>query len=70
MTAAQREEIEKLLKPNQVAVDTRTVTNEKDEQGFPIFETQFINNPLTNYKLVTHVYGWNGAVLEDLSPQA
>ncbi|QKF82057.1 hypothetical protein [Halarcobacter ebronensis] len=69
MTAEQREEIEPLLKENQVAVDTQTVEKGKDSEGFPIFEIKFINAP-TNYKLVRLIEPYNVAVLEDLSPTA
>lgn len=64
-TQAQREEIQKLLKPTEVFVDTQTRVTGKDENGYPVFETVF-ENPPSNYRLVNHIEPYNGAVLEDL----
>ena len=65
MTATQKTEIEKVLKGGQVAIDTRSVKTGTDENGLPIFETQYIEPPL-NYKLIKLIEPYNGAVLEDL----
>ena len=65
MTNEQRIEIEALLTASQVAVDTQTVKTGTDEQGYPVFETRYINPP-TNYKLVRLIEPYKGAVLEDL----
>jgi hypothetical protein len=65
MTKTQRAEIEKNLKPEQVAVDIQHKETGKDTQGFPVYEVVF-ENPPTNYKLVRLFEGINGAVLEDL----
>lgn len=69
MTKIQRLEIEKLLKQNQVIVNTITVKSGVDNEGFPVFETRF-ENPPQDYKLVRLIEPWKGAILEDLSPQA
>ncbi|AXX87152.1 hypothetical protein AMRN_1416 [Malaciobacter marinus] len=65
MTKNQREEIEKLLKQNEVAVDIQQVQIAKDENGYPVFELRF-ENPPTNYKVVKIIEPYKGAVLEDL----
>lgn len=65
MTQSQRTEIEELLKPNQVAVDTQDHQTGTDENGYPVFETVY-ENPPANYKLVRMIPSWNGAVLENL----
>ena len=65
MTAQQKEQIEKNLKPNEVAVDTQSKQTGTDEQGYPTFETVFEKAP-NNYKLVRLIEPWNGAILEDL----
>jgi len=65
MTATQREEIEKALKPNQVAIDTRSINTGTDKDGFPVFETQYIEPP-QNFKLIRLIEPYNCAVLEDL----
>jgi hypothetical protein len=65
MTATQKTEIEKALKSNQVAVDTRSIKTGTDENGLPVFKTQYIEPPL-NYKLIRLIEPYNGAVLQDL----
>lgn len=65
MTAEQKIEIKNALQLGQVAVDTNTIKVGTDENGLPIFETQYINPPI-NYKLVRVIEPYNGAVLEDL----
>lgn len=65
MATIQREEIEKLLKPNQVIVDTQTIEIAKDKDNNPVFETVFIKPP-NSYKFIEHYEELNIAVLEDL----
>lgn len=63
-------EIQNILKSNQKAVDFTYNQTGIDELNLPVYEIQYLNNPLTNYKLVRLIEADKIAVLEDLSPVA
>ena len=63
-------EFQALLKANQKAVDFTYNQIGVDDMQLPTYEIQYLNNPLTNYKLVRLIEADKIAVLEDLSQTA
>lgn len=66
MTAEQKQQLENLLKPNEVLVNLKSEQIEADFRGFPQFKTVY-ENPPKNYKLVRIIAPFNVAILENLS---
>lgn len=70
MTNIQREEAQKIIDAKGmtgkwVAVDTRSIQIGEDDNGFPIFETIYEEEPKNN-KLIRLIPEHKGAILEDL----
>jgi hypothetical protein len=66
MTAQQKQQLENLLKPNEVLINLTMTQIEPDFRGFPQFKTVY-ENPPENYKLVRIIAPFNVAILENLS---
>lgn len=61
-----KQNLEQLLKKNEVITDFKRVQQGTDQDGYPTYEVVYINPP-KNFRLVKFLDGLDCAILEDLT---